>query len=104
MSHMGSTLTEVYRSANVEALPGPDSSSGRFPRVNRRPGIDTDPPVYFRLVKLNLPSDERALALAVLGGLQAVEREALDPDRTIDHVHDVDGKEVGKRRAVGDLG
>jgi len=57
--------------------------------MNLRPGVDTHPPDFFLLVRLNLPFDQRDRVIGFLQALEAVSREKLSPTR-------VHGVEPGK--------
>ena len=59
--------------------------------MNLRPGIDTPPPANFLLAKLNVPFDDRTKMIQVLEDLEAVQREAVDPDREFGGKSVVDG-------------
>jgi len=69
---------------------------------NLRPGIDDNAADYVFLVKLNVPFDDRDNIVSVLTGLQAVENEKMDSDRTFSSRKLPDG---GRRPlfAVADL-
>lgn len=50
--------------------------------TNLRPGIDTHPPDFFLLAKLNIPFDDRERVIAALTAIEDVRREKMDPTRT----------------------
>lgn len=72
--------------------------------MNKRPGIDTDIPTFFRLAKLNIPFDDRDRCIQLLRDLEMVRRTALSPERTIDDGGAFqEGGHVAPRRVVADL-
>jgi deferrochelatase/peroxidase EfeB len=59
--------------------------------MNLRPGIDTPPTANFLLAKLNIPFDDQSKVVQMLTELDAVRREAVDPDRQFNGRSVVDG-------------
>lgn len=69
--------------------------------MNLRPGVDTHPPDFLMLVKINLPFEERDRAVAFLKAVEEVAREKLAPSRTHGVFRDGTGTKT-TRLAVGD--
>ena len=65
--------------------------------MNLRSGIDTPPPREFLLVKVNLPTDDRDVAVRGLRDLEEVRLQFLDPSRTFGEAQD----DSGANRSLG---
>jgi Dyp-type peroxidase family len=72
--------------------------------MNLRPGIDTHPPDFFLLVKLNLAFDGRDEVVGLLRAIAQVEREKTDPARAHGEVYCEDRVTRRPQLAVADLG
>lgn len=59
--------------------------------MNLRPGIDTHPPDFYVIARLDLPFEERDKAIGFLKAVETVTREKMDPARTHGTIRSADG-------------